>query len=46
VLRGERESAVVDIDGARALGAALADDLLARGANRFATTADSAGVAK
>ena len=46
VLRGERESAVVDIDGARALGAALADELLARGANRFAATADSAGVAK
>jgi hydroxymethylbilane synthase len=46
VLGGERESAVVDIDGARALGAALADELLARGANRFATTADSAGVAK
>ena len=46
VLRGERESAVVDVDGARALGAALADDLLARGANRFAATADGAGVAK
>ncbi|MEO8537452.1 MAG: hydroxymethylbilane synthase [Betaproteobacteria bacterium] len=38
VLRGERESAVVDVDGAQALGVALADEFLARGANRLAMT--------
>jgi hydroxymethylbilane synthase len=36
VIRGERESAVVDVDGARALGGALADEFLARGAHRLA----------
>jgi hydroxymethylbilane synthase len=36
VMRGERESAVVDIEGARALGGALADEFLARGAHRLA----------
>ena len=39
VMRGERESAVVDIDGARALGGALADEFLAQGAHRFASSA-------
>ena len=39
VMRGERESAVVDIDSARALGGALADEFLARGAHRFASSA-------
>ena len=36
VMRGETEGAVTEIAGARALGAALADDFLARGAHRFA----------
>jgi len=35
VLRGEMESAVTDAESARALGVALADELLARGAHRF-----------
>jgi hydroxymethylbilane synthase len=39
VLRGELESAVVDIDGARAMGVALADEFLARGAHRLAAAA-------
>ena len=38
-LRGEIESAVVDTDGARALGAALGDEFLARGAHRLAASA-------
>jgi len=36
VVRGERESAVTDAASARALGASLADDFLARGAHRLA----------
>ena len=36
VMRGERESAVADADDARALGAALADEFLRRGAHRLA----------
>ena len=36
VLRGERENSVADVDGARALGTALADDFLRRGAHRLA----------
>ena len=36
VLRGELESAVVDIDEARGLGVALADRFLAQGAHRLA----------
>jgi hydroxymethylbilane synthase len=36
VMRGDIESAVTDLDEARALGVALGDDFLARGANRFA----------
>ena len=36
VMRGETESAVTDIEGARALGVALADEFLARGAHRLA----------
>jgi hydroxymethylbilane synthase len=35
VLRGETESPVTDLEGARALGLALADELLGRGAHRF-----------
>ncbi|MFO1312531.1 MAG: hydroxymethylbilane synthase [Burkholderiales bacterium] len=35
VLRGEREAAVDDLEGAEALGRALADELLARGASRL-----------
>jgi hypothetical protein len=35
-MRGERESAVVDLDGAHALGGGLADEFLARGAHRLA----------
>ena len=35
-LRGEIESAVVDADGAQALGAALGDEFLSRGAHRLA----------
>jgi hydroxymethylbilane synthase len=38
VLRGELDAEVADIDGAAALGSALADDFLARGAARFITT--------
>ena len=36
VLRGERDSAVIDAAGAQALGAALADEFLARGGHRLA----------
>jgi hydroxymethylbilane synthase len=36
VLRGEVESAVTDIAGARSLGTALADEFLARGGHRLA----------
>ena len=35
VVRGERENEVADVDQAEALGSALADDLLARGAARL-----------
>jgi hydroxymethylbilane synthase len=35
VMRGERESVVADADGAHALGAALADEFLRRGAHRL-----------
>ena len=35
VVRGEREDEVADVDQAEALGSALADDLLARGAARL-----------
>ncbi len=35
LLRGEREAAVDDIEGAEMLGRALADELLARGASRL-----------
>lgn len=35
VLRGERDAAVDDVQGAEALGLALADELLARGASRL-----------
>jgi hydroxymethylbilane synthase len=41
VMRGERESAVADADDARALGAALADEFLRRGAPRLAAAADA-----
>jgi len=36
VMRGEQESTVADVDDARALGTALADDFLRRGAHRLA----------
>ena len=36
VMRGEQESLVADVDDARALGIALADDFLRRGAHRLA----------
>ena len=36
VMRGEQESLVADVDDARALGTALADDFLRRGAHRLA----------
>jgi hydroxymethylbilane synthase len=36
VMRGDVESAVTDVDEARALGVALGDQFLARGANRLA----------
>ena len=36
VMRGEQESPVADVDDARALGTALADDFLRRGAHRLA----------
>ena len=39
VMRGERESAVAEVDDARALGSALADDFLRRGAHRLAAAA-------
>jgi len=39
VLRGEMESAVADLAGAQALGSALADDFLARGAHRLTVAA-------
>jgi hydroxymethylbilane synthase len=39
VLRGEMESAVADVDDARALGLALGDDFLRRGAHRLAAAA-------
>ena len=34
-MRGERRAAVADVDAADALGRALADDFLARGAARL-----------
>lgn len=39
VLRGEMESAAADVDDARALGAALGDDFLRRGAHRLTQAA-------
>jgi hypothetical protein len=39
VLRGEVESQVTDVDDAQALGAALGDDFLRRGAHRLAAAA-------
>ena len=39
VLRGEVENAVTDVDDAQALGAALGDDFLRRGAHRLAAAA-------
>jgi hydroxymethylbilane synthase len=39
VLRGEIENAVTDVDDARALGVALADDFLRRGAHRLSVAA-------
>ena len=36
LLRGEMESVVADVEGAQALGAALADEFLARGGHRLA----------
>lgn len=39
VLRGKMESAVGDLAGAQALGSALADDFLARGAHRLTVAA-------
>jgi hydroxymethylbilane synthase len=39
VLRGERESTVTDVDDAHALGIALGDDFLRRGAHRLAVAA-------